>query len=511
MSMSWFTSILGGSKAAPSYDIKVELRAATQGEIKAENARVQNQGRFWKIVHYTWNTVTNAVNTLALLKLDFRRLFGFYINNDPYLSVCRVLNMTVHLTRHPKVMDAILDFHRNDPHASIFKIADGHPTLLLLQKYYPENNVRPEDIILLCSPEETKKYRVFLHQYFLKMKLQAHLSKILDEVTATLNQWKHEPLNLNVTEAARIFTCGVMAKIFLGHPGPYTKICWASQISITHINELFTKKFRIPPADIDSAKIILREAVETAISNRNTKEGEETLVSSMLSNNAFTETQAKIMVFILLIAGQDNSATALTYALLKLAQDKALQENIFAELKTLKSQGKDHATACMESQLIKALLAESLRMLTPVSGVARFIATDTVLKVKNQAGETLREYFVPASTKGKNDSLFGSQISYAARDPQQFGNDADQFDPSRWKENDVPDILPQFSWRPFGSGKHTCPGWPLFYAEFMLLLGSLVSENQLSTAQKGEPSQRQAFTNKLANDVYVHLEKRSSA
>lgn len=192
----------------------------------------------------------------------------------------------------------------------------------------------------------------------------------------------------------------------------------------------------------------------------------------------------RAMVFTLFFAGQDTTANTINYIMLKLAQDPQLQADVASgELS------------------IDSLIVEGLRMMPAAGLIGRIAKDDLVLSITNSdSGEKYDHYI----QKGDRIGVAGI---YMSRDPDivNVGGNLDTFDPHRWDGKDLPKVLTQLNWSPFGGGTHSCPGSKLAHTEMRLFLGALLERFTLSTDIIGEPRQHTAFTARADGNLLIKL------
>jgi cytochrome P450 len=241
-----------------------------------------------------------------------------------------------------------------------------------------------------------------------------------------------------------------------------------------YISSRFLKQ-TINQDKIDRAVRTFWEIIDCAIRQ---KKG---LTAYLVEDSQFNEKEMRMILFSLLFAGTDSTTTSLIYCLLKCAQ-------------------KQHTQAAMirDPKLIKRFIMEGLRMFTPVIGVMRIARKNLSLTVEN-GDQTIEKYIQ------KGELIVPSQ-NLAARCPALY-SDANYFNSERHAGKESMDLI-SLPWKPFGDGKHACPGWYLYQLTAEILLEELVKNYEITTDITEEPQQTGHFINKLQQVVVVSLSKK---
>lgn len=163
---------------------------------------------------------------------------------------------------------------------------------------------------------------------------------------------------------------------------------------------------------------------------------------------------------VLFISCNEPVAVALTWTLLAISQLPALQTRLRAEAKaTGHDDGRSvPSTSLSESSLLKSVLSESLRVLTPNALMVRVVREPVVLG----------GYRLPAGC----EVLLCPFLSH--RDPQWFPQ-PQRFSPSRWAG-----LRPSaYTYFPFGAGGHGCVGRALALHMLHAALSGLLREGEV--------------------------------
>jgi len=174
----------------------------------------------------------------------------------------------------------------------------------------------------------------------------------------------------------------------------------------------------------------------------------------------------------LLLAGHDSPATALTSACYLLSEHPEVREAVAAEAGAVLDGAPPGADAVEALSLTRRVVAETLRLYPPTTGVNRQ-ATEPV---------TLGGYELEAGA----ELLLPQWVVH--RD-ERFWDDPERFDPSRWAENAD---RPEYAYFPFSGGPRTCVGNDFARQELRLALATILDRVELDVAADGplrfEPS-----------------------
>ncbi|GMK59047.1 hypothetical protein CspeluHIS016_0700620 [Cutaneotrichosporon spelunceum] len=255
-------------------------------------------------------------------------------------------------------------------------------------------------------------------------------------------------------------------------PTPGQKLGKASRATMNRVGDRIVA---------DKTRAITRMGIE-----KDTDIGTADLLSRLIRANMATdledrerltnrEVQAQICTFI--FAGSETTGVALTWALYRLATNKAMQDRLRAELVTL-SEHPDideiHALPFLEK-----FTREILRVDSPVPGVGREPASKTTLPlsrpVQGRDGKMIDSVTID---KGTEVVLLIGNVN---RDPAIWGPDADEFNPDRYDRPalaSVPGVYGNLL--TFIGGPRNCIGWRLALAEFKIILFTVLRAYELA-------------------------------
>ncbi|KAH9615205.1 hypothetical protein KSS87_011479 [Heliosperma pusillum] len=160
-----------------------------------------------------------------------------------------------------------------------------------------------------------------------------------------------------------------------------------------------------------------------------------------------------------LLAGKDTTASLLTWTLVLLTQHQDWQTKAREEV--FQHFGKDnvpHFEGLNSLKIVNMILHETLRFYPPVPGLSRIIAHDTKLK----SIALLHEMEVNIPTL------------LVHRDPKNWGDDVNEFNPSRFAKGVSSAANVPGSFLPFGGGPRVCVGQNFALIEAKLALAKIL-------------------------------------
>jgi cytochrome P450 len=166
----------------------------------------------------------------------------------------------------------------------------------------------------------------------------------------------------------------------------------------------------------------------------------------------------------LVLAGHETTANALTWAWYALAEHPAVERRLHAELDAVLAGRAPTADDLRALPYTAAVLDETLRLYPPATVFAR----------RPRAAFELGGYAIPAGA-----SVFVSPF-VTQRNPR-FFRDPLAFRPERWTEP----APPRFAFFPFGGGSKMCIGEPFARLEATLALARIASRRALRRVERG--------------------------
>ncbi|CAH1768003.1 8286_t:CDS:2, partial [Entrophospora sp. SA101] len=171
-----------------------------------------------------------------------------------------------------------------------------------------------------------------------------------------------------------------------------------------------------------------------------------------------SELELKHQIMTFLAAGHETTSTALSWALYLLAKHPEVQDCLRQEL--LEALPDPNLEASFDKinslEYLNCVFKETLRLIPPA--VSRTCKTDT----------TIDGYFIPKYTP------IVLSIYAVHHDSKIWGENHDEFEPSRWLNPKLTSEINNYSYLPFTTGPRSCIGSKLATIEFKIILTSLI-------------------------------------
>jgi cytochrome P450 len=158
------------------------------------------------------------------------------------------------------------------------------------------------------------------------------------------------------------------------------------------------------------------------------------------------------------LAGHETMGTALAWTWFLLAQDRAVQAELHAELDTVLGSRLPALADMAQLRYTKMVFAEAMRMYPPAWILARYLIKDF------ETGG----YVLPAGS-----IVLISQ--YLMHHDSRYFPDPSRFDPQRWT-SELKATRPQYSYFPFGGGPRGCLGEGLAWIQGTLLIATIAQQ-----------------------------------
>ncbi|KAJ7755349.1 cytochrome P450 [Mycena maculata] len=213
-------------------------------------------------------------------------------------------------------------------------------------------------------------------------------------------------------------------------------------------------------------------------------EPEKDLISVLVGSNSqsaskMTLEEIQDQFGTITVAGEDTTANTVAWSLYELARNPDLQENLRAELNEA---GPDESVDYDRLPILNALLKEILRLYSTVPQTERVAAKDSVLPLSEPIMSTSGELVTEIPVK-KGQHLIIAISSYH-RLTSVWGEDAEEFKPTRWLDGNVPasgaSMGPYSNLLAFLGGSRTCIGWRFSLAEMQIIVSELVRKFSFS-------------------------------
>ena len=190
---------------------------------------------------------------------------------------------------------------------------------------------------------------------------------------------------------------------------------------------------------------------------------EGTIIDLIMNNPCYqSDAERAADIFVFLNAGHDTTAYSLAWTLKELALNPQLQTELRQELAL------EDPSTVHNNSFLKKCIREAIR-LHPVSSVGsvRELGRDFV---------TIDGKLIPSG------SIAFLPFILQHRDPNVFGETANQYDPQRW-DDPTPEMMEAFL--PFSAGKQNCVGQSLANAEMHSIVPQILAKFELSVEQPG--------------------------
>ena len=234
---------------------------------------------------------------------------------------------------------------------------------------------------------------------------------------------------------------------------------------------------------------ILQSARDNNKNNNNNKSS--ILVNLMLQDSDYEDDEERARdILIFFFAGFETTAHTIAYCMLELAKNPQEQ----SELRTQLDQYADDGEDLKQCPHLKRVTREVLRLHPAAAlGSTRIAAkdikvpkappfdckiSDSVSNDKTDENDSNNHWIIP---KGSYCSVVYYMI---LRNHHIFGDNADEFVPSRWE---CPSDEMLKAYLPFAAGKRNCQGMALAYLELNAVVARLVSSYTLELVEEGEP------------------------
>ena len=190
-----------------------------------------------------------------------------------------------------------------------------------------------------------------------------------------------------------------------------------------------------------------KDLLNAMLNGRDSKTGEQ-LTDSIITNNLIT----------FLIAGHETTSSLLSFSFYELLKHPQAYERAQQEVDEIVGQGPITVDHLSKFKFIAAVLRESLRLHSPLTGLSVTPLEDTVIKGK---------YAI------QKDEPMTIVLNRLHRDPKVYGDDALEWKAERMLDEPF-NALPKNSWKPFGNGVRACIGRPFAWQEALLVMAMLL-------------------------------------
>ncbi|KAI1132888.1 cytochrome P450 [Nemania abortiva] len=205
--------------------------------------------------------------------------------------------------------------------------------------------------------------------------------------------------------------------------------------------------------------------------------------SGSLTPQLLSETSDQVRTF--LFAGHDTNTSMLQWAIYELSRTPRVLKAVRSELDEILGPDTDPRVICSilaerghdllpRMTYVNAVIRETLRLHPPAS-TARMTTPGSGFTVKTQAGE---EYLM-------DGLVMYPCASIIQRDPNVFGDTADDWVPERWL-GEAANKIPSSAWRPFERGPRNCIGFELANLESCIIIAIVARRYEFTKTGLGE-------------------------
>ena len=321
--------------------------------------------------------------------------------------------------------------------------------------------------------------------------MNTFLTAVQEETAVLREEWRTRAssgcVHLDLYKEMRQLTLSVILRVTfgLGEQGREFKDAAALSETIgAYLEAIVATANEIPPLWQISPKLSanyrqvvetllprLRELVAAVIAERREREGDgeevgasddrADLLSLLINEGSLSDEDIRFVLFDLVIAGSDTTASTITAAMFLLHEPRHLQA---LQQARAEAEGVDILSLSLEDikgslPFATGVAREVLRLYPPVPFVGRSAtAESTVCGVEVPEGATL--CFSPFAL---------------GRDPTSWGEAADEFRPTRWLDDPTTGGAPStLCWLPFGAGPRGCLGTRLGLTEAVVCVALLL-------------------------------------
>ena len=205
----------------------------------------------------------------------------------------------------------------------------------------------------------------------------------------------------------------------------------------------------------------------------------------------FTEKELIDQIAVMFLAGHETSASALSWALYLVAQDRDIQDRMHAETELAFGQeGGLQPRHFKFLKLTRDVFRETLRLYPPVSFVPRDVTVP----------ETMRD------KKLKKGSAIFISLWLMQRHREIWKN-PDMFDPDRFSRDDEKEAI-RSAYMPFSQGPRVCLGASFALQEAAIILSMITHHYEIAPVEGHVPKPVARLTLRSENGIRLRLRKR---
>jgi cytochrome P450 len=318
--------------------------------------------------------------------------------------------------------------------------------------------------LMLLDFEEHLHHRRIMQEAFTRDRLIDYTTAMGPAVAAGLDAWKPQQ-QFPVYRPLKDLTLDVAAQVFMGGAD------LTDADELRRVNDAFIDcvqaamgfvRYPVPGTRWSrgvKGRKLLEEFFRRHIPSRRESTGND--MFSILCHietedgHRFSDDDIVNHMIFLMMAAHDTSTITTTTILQRLGQNPEWQERCREESMALG----DYPTFDEIEKLtsLDLVMKESLRLVTPVPGQARYTVKETEV-----CGQT-----IPANRYVS----VGVHLSHYL---EEYWPDPDRFDPERFAEDRREDKVHRFAWQPFGGGVHKCIGMYFGETEVKMIIHQLL-------------------------------------
>ncbi|KAK5654058.1 hypothetical protein OQA88_7736 [Cercophora sp. LCS_1] len=217
--------------------------------------------------------------------------------------------------------------------------------------------------------------------------------------------------------------------------------------------------------------------------------------------HGLTQADAESEILVQIVAGSDTTATALRTILLHIITCPRVFQKLYAEITEAGIPSRPWNAVVSDAEArgmkyLQAIIKEGLRVHPPAVG--------TGSKVVPPGGDTWKGVYLPAGTK------VGFCMWGLMRNPEVWGNDADEFRPERWLETEGDKLREMEATLElvFGMGRWQCLGRNVALMELNKVFVELLRRFELVVYRPMEPLRSMSCGLFIQNDFWIKGYKR---
>lgn len=206
----------------------------------------------------------------------------------------------------------------------------------------------------------------------------------------------------------------------------------------------------------------------------------------------FTEKELIDQIAVMFLAGHETSASALSWALYLVAQDRDVQDRMHEE--TARAFGQEGGLQPKHFKYLKLtrdVFRETLRLYPPVSFVPRDITIPETMRGKNLK---------------KGSAIFISL--WLLQRHREIWKNPDMFDPDRFSRDDEKEAI-RSAYMPFSQGSRVCLGASFALQESAIILSMIARHYDITPVEGHVPKPVARLTLRSENGIRLRLTKRS--